>query len=520
VRKPAYRRVRGGAPGLAALLTAIVCVATAASAATIRSADPSAAVPALFVPAGVSWPSGAYCGSSSPTCLVSFATWRGRPVTATTTFTGSATWAGLEGTGSWLSDWASNPYRSDVVVTVPMIPTAGDAGDATPTLAEEGTGAYAAHFQRLAQRLVSAGMGSATIRLGHELNGTWYAWSARPDPQAFVAAWRSVVTTMRAVPGASFSFDWNVAVGAGLNSFDARTAYPGDTYVDTIGEDVYDTWWGQPLPPEQRWARIVDPGGSAPQGLQFWADFAAAHGKPNSYAEWGLVGDGSSMGHGGEGKDDPYFVEQMHTWFATHRTAFEVYFNRDPSDGTHRIDTGAFPLAAQAYLQLFGTGTDGSLPSASPSSSATPSSLQSPSPLPSSSAPTSLAAPTVTPSPSATASPSTTPCDGDTDVVVSASSSRESAVPLCGSTLSGAVYVFARSPSATSASFFVDNVSRWLAPTSLDLTPPYDLMGTRADGTAKPWDLAGLMPGAHSVTVLLPTSHGTHVETVTFTVRS
>ena len=59
------------------------------------------------------------------------------------------------------------------------------------------------------------------------------------------------------------------------------------------------------------------------------------------------------MAKGGAGGDDPAFIDHMHQWFGTHNTAFEVYFNRDPSDGTHKIDGGAFPLAAARYQQLF-----------------------------------------------------------------------------------------------------------------------------------------------------------------------
>lgn len=478
------RTRRRGFPALIAMITMALCVATAASAASFTGGGSS--TPAADPGPGVTWPSGAYCGSSNPACTLAFAAWRGRPVEATTTFTGKDTWAGLEGPDGWLSDWSRSPYKSVVVVTVPMLPTVGDANDPTPTLAEEATGAYNSHFVTVAQRLISAGMGSVTIRLGHELNGTWYSWSARSDPDSYAAAWRQIVTAIRAVPGAHFTFDWNVAVGSGINSFDARRAYPGDDYVDTIGEDVYDVFWGRKVSPEVRWSALVNPAGAVPQGLQFWADFAAAHGKPNSFAEWGLVGAGAGMAAGGEGGDDPYFIQQMHTWFATHPTAFEIYFNRNPSDGAHRIDSGQFPQSAQTYLELFGAG--GASPSDTPSVSATPS--------------------------------SSGPCDGTADLLVSTSPDRSNAVPLCGATLSGSVYVFARTTNATSASFFVDNPGRERAPTTLDLGAPYDLAGTSADGTAKPWELSGETPGDHTVTVLLPSSHGTQLETATFTVSS
>jgi len=492
-------------------LWSALAVASVAAGLAVGTSAASWALPAGGVPAttpsatgtvvasdspGVSWPSGAYCGSPDPGCVDSFATWRGRPVTATTTFSGVTTWAALEGPNSWLASWSRNPYRSALDVTVPMLPNAGDASDPTPTLAEEASGDYDVYFEVLARRLLGAGMGSVTIRLGHELNGTWYSWTARPDPGLYAAAFRDVVTAMRSVPGTHFTFDWNIAVGASPG-FDATAAYPGDAYVDTIGQDVYDDSWGQALTPQARWAKLVNPGGAVSQGLAFWADFAAKHGKPLSFAEWGLVGDGSPMAGGGAGGDDPYFIAQMHAWFASHDVAYEVYFNRNPTDGTHRIDSGQFPQAGATYQQLFG-------------GSATAS------PTPSTTTP-----PSATASPAASSAASAATSDDPScapDLLVATSPSRSGGVPLCGSTVHGTVYVFATDATATAASFFVDNPNRAAAPTTLDLNAPYDLMGTAADGSAKPWDLSALPAGTHTVTVLLASGSGTSVQTATFTV--
>ena len=52
------------------------------------------------------------------------------------------------------------------------------------------------------------------------------------------------------------------------------------------------------------------------------------------------------MAAGGEGKDDPYYIQNMHDWFATHATAFEIYFDRTAGDGDHQLNGGKFPQAA------------------------------------------------------------------------------------------------------------------------------------------------------------------------------
>ena len=99
--------------------------------------------------------------------------------------------------------------------------------------------------------------------------------------------------------------------------------------------------------------------------MAFWANFATAHGKPVSFAEWALVASGASMSAGGEGKDDPYYIQHMHDWFTTHPTAFEIYFDRTATDGDHQLNGGKFPQAAALYRQLFAA------PSTTPTASAT-----------------------------------------------------------------------------------------------------------------------------------------------------
>ena len=81
---------------------------------------------------------------------------------------------------------------------------------------------------------------------------------------------------MRAVPGQQFrvpvepqrrgSIEWNLEL-----------AYPGSAYVDYIGTDVYDEYWGSPFTPQASWSNAV----TQTWGLNWLTTFAAAQGRPS-----------------------------------------------------------------------------------------------------------------------------------------------------------------------------------------------------------------------------------------------
>jgi hypothetical protein len=232
-----------------------------------------------------------------------------------------------------------------MLVTLPMLPK-----DTSTTLQAGATGAYDAHFKLTAQHLVAAGMGNATIRIGHEFNQKWPRWSAVSDPASYAAYFRHIVTAMRSVPGQSFRFTWCPA--AAYANWDPTPAYPGDAYVDVVSVDSYDSWWNHPsVTPAQRWSFIVN--GTKQGGLTFWSSFAAAHGKPFGFAEWGLVNKDAAMASGGGGGDDPYYIQQMHDWIAAHNVAFETYLESDANDGLHKMEGTNFPQAAATYQNLW-----------------------------------------------------------------------------------------------------------------------------------------------------------------------
>jgi hypothetical protein len=187
------------------------------------------------------------------------------------------------------------------------------------TLVAAAAGTYNSKFYDLGQLLVKDGLSHTIIDLGREMNGTWYEWSehrAPPsEPDAYIRAWRQIVTAMRSVPGQHFKFLWNVF----MDSAAVANAWPGSKYVDYIGSDIFD-WYGGPkntyphtasgaLDHENKWQQILT---SKPGGLNWMAAFSKATGKPVIIPEWGL--DFHTFG----GQDDPQFITNMMAWMKAH----------------------------------------------------------------------------------------------------------------------------------------------------------------------------------------------------------
>ena len=298
-------------------------------------------------PATLSRAVGVYVGGGDREGAAAFESWLGAPVPVVEDFLAGGSWDEIASPGWFVDRWAGTDRT--LVLGVPMLPPSG------ASLAQGATGAYNGYFDRLARGLVSHGRPDAILRIGWEFNGGWYPWRAKPDPVAFAGYWRQIVTTMRAVPGAAFRFDWNPTLGindwTGSTPFRAESAYPGDAYVDFVGVDVYDqSWSANGGDPDVRWNEIY----AGDHGLRFWRDFANAHGKPLSLPEWGVSR--RDDGHGGG--DAPSFIERVHDFVATENVAYHVYFEFNASDGDHCLTCDTqFARSAARYRELFGAPT-------------------------------------------------------------------------------------------------------------------------------------------------------------------
>jgi hypothetical protein len=244
--------------------------------------------------------------------------------------------------GGW-NAWAATP-GNQVIVTQNAVPDAVINANPTGWEAVCASGAYDSYEKQFAQKLISSGMGSAVIRLGHEMNGTWYLDSL-PDTTAGDAAWAQcfarVVTDMRSVSGANFLFDWNI--NPNVRNISLASYYPGNAYVDIIGVDLYDQFGdgdtSEPVGSAGRFAALA----AQPGSLNDIAAFAAANNKPLSFPEWGTV---ISQG------DDPAYVSAIANFVNTHDVAYQSYFD-DGAQGTTPLGTQA-PNSLQAYITNFG----------------------------------------------------------------------------------------------------------------------------------------------------------------------
>ena len=221
-------------------------------------------------------PLGDYAGSSKPAAVADFGFSTGtHPTYATEYLDKTDGWAAMDGAAD-VRPWKGSGYR--LVLGVPILPGTGD-------LATGATGSYDQYFTTLARNLVSDGEANAILRLGWEFNGYWYPWYVQSSTDAanFDKFWQHIVTTMRAVAGEQFKFLWSASASTNT-SYTPATAYPGDAYVDYVGTDNYDNFWGSPFTAAAAWSNQL----TQQWGLNWLASFAG--GPRQAHRHPGVVG--------------------------------------------------------------------------------------------------------------------------------------------------------------------------------------------------------------------------------------
>ncbi|CAL78479.1 hypothetical protein; putative glycosidase, putative secreted protein [Bradyrhizobium sp. ORS 278] len=271
---------------------------------------------------------GAYVGNDLSE-LKRFETWLGRPVDQIVAHTGRANWKDWVDSVRWsIGLWS--PLDKPICWTIPLFADRGSLSDAA-------AGTYQDHYEQAARMLAQTRPRDVVIyvRMGEEFNGDWMPWAAAGHEQDFIRAYRNFVKAFRSVSG-RFRFEWNVNVRE--TRMNAADAYPGNDYVDVIGMDFYyNTKWN-PTDPDKAWTEMVE----GPYGLKWLEDFAAAHGKPTAYPEWGVNSDTAG----------PY-IARAAQWFADHHVLYQSVWNsNDAFPG--KLSDGRYPAAATAYIRAFG----------------------------------------------------------------------------------------------------------------------------------------------------------------------
>jgi hypothetical protein len=240
---------------------------------------------------------GVYRGEGRADRVARFERWLGADVTYAVDFLKNVGWRPED---AFVGPWRRSNYRLSLAVPLEPHPPSD--------------------WKQLARRLKPGTL----IRLGWEMNGTWFPWSG--DPRAYVRGWRRAVTYMRQA-NPRLRFEWAPVAGSG----DPVPYYPGDRFVDVIGLDVYNTqtWWRMR---KHQW------------GTNWHIAFAKQHGKRISFPEWGLV----MPENGGQG-DNPIFVRKMIEWATKHNAVYQAYFEFDAPDGLGLHELRHYPRSERVF---------------------------------------------------------------------------------------------------------------------------------------------------------------------------
>jgi hypothetical protein len=301
-------------------------------------------------------------GDAAVSQLPAYEEFLGRTVDLAVDYLGVDSWANQEFPNWQMSAWAKRP---DVRLSLGSIsfPTGG-------TWQAAASGAYDGHWRTLGERLVASGHGDALLRFAHEFNEFFHDYQVNSaNAPLFVQSWRRFVDILRSVPGQRFVFVWNPSLGDTVTFPRPEEAWPGDEYVDQIGLDVYDAWY-------RGWRPGIDPPPTAqeqdavwntqilngPRGLEFWRQFARAHGaKPLAFPEWGLqLWQERADGRWHGGGDDPRFIQRMHDLIndPAWNVAWHSFWEQ-PGFGVFDPDSSALrtsvpvPLSRDLYRSLF-----------------------------------------------------------------------------------------------------------------------------------------------------------------------
>jgi hypothetical protein len=301
---------------------------------------------------------GVYAGPSVPPAVHAFAARLGARPHFAMDFLDGSTWRKITQPYYPYAKWKGKGYS--MIWGVTMLPgTYAPDGNLSDTrgscygLTQGATGQFDHYFRTVATNIVNAGFPNSIIRPGWEFNGGWFPWAASGCASAFAMYFADIVTTMRSVPGAHFTFEWNPTRGD-LGVGDLADYYPGDAYVDYVGLDVYDVEY-QRYPGARAEFRNME---TQTFGLDWLSSFAAAHHKRIVLPEWGL-GWGTCSANGQRissknnetcGGDDATWVDLMAKWIVSH----DVYEATFWDFGRSSVSSRHNPRTAAALAAHFG----------------------------------------------------------------------------------------------------------------------------------------------------------------------
>lgn len=219
--------------------------------------------------------------------------------------------------GSAFTSWvAKHPRIRQLVLAVDLIPASlENISDPVGWEQSCAAGDFNSYATTLGKNLVAVGLGNSVLRLGAEMNGPWeydFMGTTTLEQNLWAQCFANEVTGLRQAAGEHFLIDWNP--NACYEDVPFANFYPGNSYVDILGLDLYDVGCDAPTT-ALTFAQLAD----EPGGLTSFEAFAAAQGKPMSFPEWGLESTPSG--------DDPGYVDGIGTTVDNGDFAFQEYFD-------------------------------------------------------------------------------------------------------------------------------------------------------------------------------------------------
>lgn len=286
--------------------------------------------------------------------VTKFNTVTGSTVTCLSVYLGSAKgWADWD--NPWVIDpstgyvpWvAEAPQSRQLVLAVQLIPNNLENVN-NPINWERScaAGKFNAYARTLGTNLVAAGLENSVIRLGSEMNGVWesdFIGTTKVEQNLWAKCFANEVVSLRQASGEHFLIDWNVNACTGVYPY--ASYYPGNSYVDIVGIDVYDVACRTPFT-KVSFSKLA----GEQLGINDLQTFAAAKHKPMSLPEWGLA----TVPAG----DDPAYINGIGSKVARGDFSFQTYFDGGGGPNSKALGlSSATPLADAAYKKWFGNGS-------------------------------------------------------------------------------------------------------------------------------------------------------------------
>ncbi len=158
------------------------------------------------------------------------------------------------------------------------------------------------------------------------------------DPDASFPGWMGIPSVSNPEsylePAENVAFVFNPVDAPGIPDVSGNRwldYYPGDEYVDWVGQTTYNGTWNATMEQRFKWLDA------------FYQEFSVKRGKPYMMGEWGL----EPKANGGFG-DNPAYIDEIFKWTKAHKKVKAlVYFSVNDSKGDYRLSS--YPNSAKTF---------------------------------------------------------------------------------------------------------------------------------------------------------------------------